>query len=711
MWTPPRAHLKDDLLRTQPARRTERMKITRYLAGLVAAALALTACAPVDDDDPIIEQVWISLDDGVRLAADIFMPRGESESGPYPVLLEYLPYRKDEARSRNYSLYSYFLDAGYIVARVDIRGTGNSEGRTIPYEYSDIELDDGETVIDWLSRQEWSTGSVGMFGASWGGFNSIQMALRDPPALKAFVAVMATDYLYAEDVHYIDGIMHTDSWMMSHDLRNAMPSAPNFVLDEAWEENRFNVEPSVYTYMRQQRDGPWWDRASARGRYEQMKIPGYHIGGWYDGYRNSLPRMLENVDAPVKAMIGPWDHYFPHIAWPAPQVEWRHEAVRWFDHWLKGEDSGILDEPALAVYVREYYAPDPAIETIPGSWRWEDGWPIEGVDHQQWFAQADHGLSPEMTRSATHEIDYKSSVGLAGGGPTMWWGSVTPDQQSMDDDSLVYDSEPLSAPLEILGRPVAKLRVSADATRANWVVRISDVAPDGQVTQVAGAAINGTHRSSARHPEDVVPGEVFPLELELHFTSWIFPADHRIRVAISNSQWPMLWPTTTPMTTTLSIGGDGGSRIELPVVPPGREVRVPAFRDPAPEPRLPGYETLESGNITGYAAITAIERDAEAGEASGVATNSGATRYPWGIERFEEEIEHRTSDEDPASTSVIGRYKLTQELSDRTLEFEQTVEFRSDADDFHLTFHRLLHVDGVLFKEKTWTETIPRDFQ
>ncbi len=579
--------------------------------------------------------------DGIRLAADIYFPAESDDKNRLPVLLEYLPYRKDESRARNYSLYSYFLDHGYAVARVDMRGTGNSEGVTIPYEYSDIELDDGEVIIDWLSKQKWSSGNVGMFGISWGGFNSIQMSMRNPPALKAFVAMMSTEYLYQEDVHYMDGIMHTDSWMMSNDLSNAIPGAPEFKLDEEWETNRFNVEPSVYAYMRQQREGPFWDRASARGQYEKIRVPGYHIGGWYDGYRNSLPRMLENVETPVKAMIGPWDHDYPHNAWHAPRVEWRHEAVRWFDHWLKGEDTGILEEPDFAVYVRNYYAPDPVLDTIPGHWRWEDGWPVERTDHQAWYASADRGLSVEQSEVATHNMTYKASVGLEGGGPTMWWGSITPDQQPMDDHSLVYDSEPLDAPLEILGRPVAKLNVSASASRANWVVRISDVAPDGQVTQVAGAAFNGTHRNSAREPEDIVPGEEFPLEIKLHFTSWVFPKGHRIRVAISNAQWPMLWPTSMPMESTLTIGGENGARVVLPVIPQGEE-RTPSFKDPVPGPQLEGYATLDSGNSTGYAAITSIEHDAESGEATGFARNTGASRYPWGIKRFEEEIEHRS---------------------------------------------------------------------
>ncbi|MEC7859947.1 MAG: CocE/NonD family hydrolase [Pseudomonadota bacterium] len=657
-----------------------------------------------------ITEVWIPMDDGIRLATDIYWPSDFKEEESYPVLLEYIPYRKDESRGRNYPLYSYFLDHGYIVARVDMRGTGNSEGKVIPYEYSEIELDDGEEVIAWLASQNWSSGNVGMFGISWGGFNSIQMAMRNPPALKAFVAVMATEYLYEEDVHYIDGIMVAgDSWMMSNDLYNSLPGAPEFKMDEEWYKNRFDVEPSVYNYMREQRDGEFWDRASAKNKYATIKVPGYHIGGWYDGYRNSLPRMIENVSAPVKAMIGPWDHDFPHNAALLPQVEWRHEAVRWFDQWLKNENTGILEEPKFAIYVRDYHPPDDSIEYIPGYWRWEDGWPAKDTKKMVWFAQEDNKLLGTTSTSSEHHLTNKPSIGLEGGGPTMWWGSIPPDQAPMDKDSLVYDSDTLKEPLEILGRPIARLNVSADATRANWVVRISDIAPDGQITQVGGAAFNGTHRNSSREPEDVVPGEKFPLEIKLHFTSWKFNKGHRIRLAISNAQWPMLWPTAYPVSTTLDIGGEGGAQIELPVI--GNNHQTPNFKEPALSPSIDGYEVMDAGNVTGYAAIETIQRDALTGEATGIATNRGATKYPWGTEYFEEEIEQKTNDNDPANSIVVGRYKITQELSDRVLVFEQNVEFKSDPENFNLKFHRWVNVNGEKYKEKVWEEFIPRDFQ
>ena len=657
-----------------------------------------------------IREVMIPMPDGIQLAADLYMPADIPAGEHLPVLLEYTPYRKNDSRGSKYRMYTYFIKRGYVVARVDIRGTGNSQGRTIPYEYSEIELSDGDAVIAWLAKQDWSNGNVGMFGISWGGFNSIQMAVRKPPALKAFVALMATEDLYQEDVHYMDGIIHIDSWMMSNDLSNAMPGAPEFRLDEDWLRNRFEVEPSVFTYMREQRDGSFWDRASARDKYEQIQIPGYYIGGWYDGYRDSPPRMLEHVKAPVKAMIGPWDHYYPHNAWPAPQVEWRHEAVRWFDQWLKGNDTGILDEPRFAVYVRDWHPPGPGVDEIPGHWRWEEGWPIERSVTKTFYAGQDHGLFSSPSAQATHSLKYKPSVGLAGGGPVMWWGNIPPDQQSMDDYSLIYDSQPLDSPLEILGMPRAILKVSADVSRANWVVRICDVAPDGSVTQVGGAAFNGTHRKSAREPEDLIPGKVFPLEIEMHFTSWVFPKGHRIRFAINNAQWPMLWPTPYQMPTTLAIGGMEGARVELPVVPPA-DRPVPKFKLPEEGPSLPDYASVDSGNVSGYAEIKSIQRDEQSGAAFGIATNATSFRYPWGLEHFEERLEHRTSDLNPAETSVIGIYAVAIDLKDRTIRMEQNVVFKSDLKNFHMNFIRRFKVNGETLHEKQWNETFPRDFQ
>ena len=691
----------------------------KYRFSRLSVILVLASCAMqsvqaqtihVADADITIEEARIEMPDGVRLAADLYYSRTRGRDERQPVLLEYLPYRKTEARSRNLSLYSYFIERGYVVARVDIRGTGNSEGRLIPYEYSEIEHEDGEVVIDWLSRQPWSNGNVGMFGISWGGFNSIQMAVRNPPALKAIIAVDATEDLYQDDVHYMDGIMHLDSWEMSQDLDNARPGAPDYLIDEAYFENRFDTDPWMLTYKSRQRDGSFWDRASARDKYDRIRIPSFHIGGWYDGYRDSLPRMLENVDAPVKALIGPWSHAYPHAPYPNPGMEWRHEAVRWFDHWLKGIDTGIMDEPAFAVYVREWHPPGPFLEYAPGFWRWEDGWPIRRIRHTPFHATPNHGLQRSRADESVHRLRYVPSVGFEAGGPVMWWGDVAHDQRGTDAYSLVYDSDVLDQPIEILGFPRAHIKVSADAPRANWFVRVSDVAPDGTVTQVAGAAFNGTHRESARQPEDLVPGEAFELDIEMHFTSWIFGKGHRIRFAIANAQWPMLWPTPHPMTSSLRIGGEDGARVIMPIVPPEKRP-APEFLPPVSGPTLPGYEALDTGNPSGYGEISSVDRNPQTGVVTATATNTGGYRYPWGTETYRESIRHQTSDENPEHTSMVGSHRMEAHLENRILVWEAELDFSSDADNFYYRYVRRLSENGELVREKKWQKTFPRDFQ
>ena len=658
-----------------------------------------------------LQEAWIPMPDGVRLAADVFMPTGGEVGEKFPVLLEYLPYRKNERRDRNYSLYSYFVERGYVVARVDIRGTGNSEGRTIPYEYSEIEQEDGDVVIDWLSKQSYSSGNVGMFGISWGGFNAIHMAMRNPPALKAIISVAATDDLYQDDVHYIDGIPRlAESWQMSHDLQQARPAAPEYTIDEDYFRDRFDVAPSMMTYIHQQRESPFWDRSSLVRQYERIRIPTFVIGGWYDGYRDTVPRMLENLEAPVKGIIGPWSHYYPHDAYPLPQIEWRREGVRWFDHWLRGSDTGIMDEPAFAVYVRDWHPPGPVLVEAPGEWRWEEGWPIERTRDWTLHAQPNHTLGESVPAGSVHQMRYAPAAGIEAGGPTMYWSDVAPDQKPTDAYSLVYDTAPLAEDTEILGLPHALLSVSASARRANWFARLNDVAPDGTVTLVAGAGFNGTHRNSARDPQDIVPGEVFPLDIEMHFTSWVFPKGHRIRLSVSNSQWPMAWPSRDAMTTTLEIGGDTPARVVLPVIP-YEERPVPPFEASEPDPVYPGFRELDTGNASGYGEIGRIVYDTATHTTRVEAKNTGGTEYPWGTYRYLEQIAHEVSDNSPEVSSMTGEHTIELEIGDHTLVWEAELSFRSDYQNFYYNYIRRLLRDGVLIRERSWEDTVERDYQ
>jgi hypothetical protein len=330
------------------------------------------------------------------------------------------------------------------------------------------------------------------------------------------------------------------------------------------------------------------------------------------------------------------------------------------------------------------------------------------------FPGADNSLGESAPLVGTHSLEYDPTVGMEGGGPVMWWGDLTPDQQPMDDASLVYDSAPLEEQVEILGFPQALLNVSADAPLASWVVRLSDVAPDGSVTQVAGAAFNAAQRESSQNPSALEPGREYPLEIELHFTSWVFPPGHRIRLAISNSQWPMFWPTPYPMTTTLRLGGVDATRVVLPVIP-YEDRPVPGFLPPAePGPGLPGFRraAVAEGTATtsGYAEVDELVYDEQTGVATLVATNADGVIYPWAEARTSQKITHSTNKRDPADTSVRTEYSRTILVDDRELLFEAVLDFHSDLENFYYVYTRRLFENGELLREKTWDETIPREF-
>src|SRR6202166_2003601 len=430
---------------------------------IIASNLCATAAPKASSDLHTVHMVqqWIPMPDGVRLSATLYMPEAAKvkPEEKFPALLEYLPYRKDDSTAaRDYPVHAWFAARGYVSVRVDIRGFGSSEGVPTNREYSEQEQLDCEQVISWLASQPWSTGKVGMFGISWGGFNSIQMAMRHPPALKAIIAVDATEELFHDDIHYIDGMMHFDEFELNMDLAPSMPGAPDYSLDATILGPRFESEPWSLQYFKHQRDGQFW-HAPVRPLSE-IKIPCFLIGGLLDGYRDSIPRMFEQVKAPVKAIIGPWNHTFPNDAEPGPQIEWRDQALRWWDYWLKNRNTGIMEEPPLAIYMQEWHAPDPHLKIVPGKWRGEIGWPPRNVANTTLYLYEAHVLSTAPHKPAFQQLRYVPSVGVEAG---FWWGELLTDQRPVDAFSLTYDSAPLKTDLTILGRPHALLQVTSPA--------------------------------------------------------------------------------------------------------------------------------------------------------------------------------------------------------------------------------------------------------
>ena len=648
-----------------------------------------------------MENVWIPMKDGVRLAATLYMPDAAKPGEKFPALLDYLPYRKDDSTAAgDYPKNAYFARRGYVAARVDIRGFGSSEGRPTDREYSEQEQTDGEQVIHWLATQPWSNGKVGMYGISWGGFNALQMAMRNPPELKAIIATAATEELFHDDIHYIDGMMHVDEFELNMDLAPGMTGASDYTLDEKVLGPRFEAAPWSLEYFEHQRDGQFW-RSPVRPLGE-IKVPCFLIGGLADGYRDSIPRMLEQVKAPVKALIGPWNHSYPNDADFGPRIEWREDAVRWWDYWLKGRDTGVLQDPKLVIFMRHWFPPDPNLATVPGEWRAESGWPPRGTKESAFFLQPNHTLSSVPAQSDVHRLKYVPSIGVEAG---FWWGELLSDQRPVDAFSLVYDSLPLTEELAIMGRPNAMLRASADAPLANWFARLSDVAPDGTVTQVTGAGLSGAQRESMTDPQPLEPGKTYALDVEMHLTTWVFPKGHRIRLSVSNALWPMVLATPYNMTTSLQLGGPNGSRLSLPIVPTtGTLAKVSAPQPAEERPDLKSFGFPWPGEWF-------VTRDEGRQKTTVLWKGKMGAQYPWGKETDLEKLIYEIEDAHPDVNVIQGEAETTFDLKDRVLVWNGHLTFTSDAKNFFYKYTRELRKDGNLIKTKTWEKTIPRDLQ
>jgi len=682
--------------------------LRRFLGVLIlftASSLAGAALPPSAPTHGVrLEKTFIPMRDGIRLAATLYMPANLKAGERVPALLEYLPYRKDDDEAaRDYGTHTYFARRGYVDARVDIRGFGASEGTPPGREYSAQEQQDAEEVIAWLARQSWSNGKVGMLGISWGGFNSIQMALRKPPALKAILAVAATEALFKEDVHYIDGVFHVDEFELTMDLDQGRSGAADFSLNEAVIGPRMDSEPWSLNYMKHQRDSGFW-HAPLRP-IETLAVPAFLIGGMQDGYRDSIPRMLDKVKAPLKAWIGPWNHGFPNGADYGPMYEWRDQAVRWFDYWLKGRDTGVLADPRVVIYQQHWHPPESQSQDIPGEWRAET-WPPAGTTAMTLYLQPEHGLAPAPPAAGRDLLRNVPSAGVEAG---FWWGELLTDQRPVDAFSLTYDSQALNEDVAILGLPRVTLQVAADARLADWFVRLSDVAPDGRVTMVTGAGINGAQRDSMAEPQDLVPGKVYPLSLDLHLASWVFPKGHRIRMAVSNALWPMNWPTPYPLTTTMLLGGDSASRITLPRVPL-HGPPAPAFAAPEPIEEPAGITGIGGGGAAWPGEWTVL-RDEAKQHSTVIWKGKTAVSYPWGRFDHSEQLTYDIDDAHPDLARVQGDSEYIQALKGHVLTWRGRLDVSSDAQTFFYKYTRTLLRDGGVIRTKTWEEPIPRDHQ
>ncbi|WP_435105488.1 CocE/NonD family hydrolase [Arhodomonas sp. AD133] len=518
----------------------------------------------------VIEHVEIPMADGYRLAAKIWLP-ADAEQRPVPAVLEYIPYRKRDFKAvRDAGIHGFFAAQGYAGVRVDLRGSGDSDG-VLQDEYLPQELDDGLAVIRWLARQPWCNGRVGMFGLSWGGFNALQLAALQPPELGAVISVCSSDDRYATDVHYMGGCLLTDnlSWASTMFAYNSCPPDPA-VVGERWRTLWLDRLQSsglwLANWLHHQRRDAFWKHGSVCEDYTAIRCPVFAVSGWADGYTNTVFHLMENLQVPRRGLVGPWGHKYPHMGGPGPSMDFLGECVRWWDRWLGDGDASVDADPMLQVWMQDSVSP--LLTDRPGHWVAVQNWPSEAVRARR-FAISRGCIEASATTVSDEALEVRSplSVGLFAGKWCSYAEStdLPTDQREEDGGSLLLDSAPLEEDLYILGAPSLTVTLTADRPQAMIAARLSDIAPDGAVNRVTYGLLNLSHRFGHETPEPLIPGHREAVMIPLNYVAQHFPAGHRLRVAVSTSYWPLAWPAPEPPALTLHTHG---SHLTLPVYRP-----------------------------------------------------------------------------------------------------------------------------------------------
>ena len=517
-----------------------------------------------------LEHVTIPLSDGTNLAAKIWLPE-HAEAQPVPAILEYIPYRKRDIKAYRDSItHPYFAGHGYAGIRVDLRGSGDSEG-VLQDEYLQQELDDGVEVIKWIAQQPWCDGSVGMIGISWGGFNGLQIAAMQPEELKAVITLCSTDDRYADDVHYMGGCLLTDnlSWASTMFLYNSCPPDPALAGDnwmDLWKERLKGSGLWLKKWLEHQHRDEYWKHGSVCEDFSAIRCPVFAVSGWADGYSNAVFRLLQNLDVPRKGLIGAWGHQYPHLVnLNQGRIDFLNQCVRWWDQWLKGASTAIMDEPMLTVWMQDHISPL-ATENRPGRWVGEDEWPSDNIQDFEYRLQPSQLLPWNDSEEEENVMTIQSplSVGLFGGK----WCSYSADtdlpndQREEDGGALIFDTAPLEEDLEILGSPEVEIELSSNRPVAMVAARLSDVAPDDNATRVTYGLLNLTHRNSHEEPEPLEPGKRYRIKVQMNDVAQVFRKGHSIRLALSTSYWPLAWAPPEPVRLTI-IGGK--SMLRLPM--------------------------------------------------------------------------------------------------------------------------------------------------
>jgi putative CocE/NonD family hydrolase len=517
-------------------------------------------------DVDVIDPVWIPLADGCRLAARVWRPAGSVSAGGVPAIVEAIPYRRrDGTLVGDHGRYAWWAARGFAGVRLDLRGSGDSDG-VLEDEYLESEQDDIAEALAWVARQPWCSGRVGMIGYSWGGFSGLQVAARRPPELGAVVTINSTARRYTDDCHYTGGSVNAHdmlSWattMLAFDARPPDPAIVGPDWRARWRQRLDVAPPMIERWLAHQLEDAYWRHGSVSFDYGAITVPVLAVGGWSDPYRNAVIDLVDHLEGPRFALIGPWAHGYPHVTDPGPRIDFLGECARFFGRYLRGDENGYDAQPVVRSYVQGYDAPAPFQQHRTGRWVSLRTWPGE---RDSVLALHADGLRVGDATPFSRRIGSTQTTGLAAGSWCPYGGPSQPlDQRADDALSLVFDTPPLDEPLEILGFPELHLNVSADRPQALVAARVCDVDPTGVSLLVTRGVLNLAHRDGHDRVVPLEPGVPAEVALRLDAAGHRFERGHRLRLALSPTYWPWIWPS--PRAATLAVSE--GSHLRLPLL-------------------------------------------------------------------------------------------------------------------------------------------------
>jgi putative CocE/NonD family hydrolase len=509
----------------------------------------------------------IIMRDGVTLFADIYYPKGDQK---FPVLLMRSPYDKTHSEFMSYLHPEWYARQGYIVVTQDSRGKYLSEGEFHPFHY---ERQDGLDTIEFVKKLPKSSGKIGMYGFSYVGATQLHPALDNPEGLTAIAPAFTNDGYY-EDWSYTHGatkLAFLQSWSaflsLDQATRKGKPESArklmkiNTTIKEEYDHLPLTDHPLIdkeitsfyYEWLKHPTFDNYWNKWHLGNKYNDFQLPSLHIGGWYDTFIEGTLRNftgMSKYNPNQKLVIGPWYH----MPWTnfVGDIYFGEAAnnviddlqVRWYDHWLKEEQNGIMDEPPVSIFVMG-----------ENKWRQEQEWPLARTQFTPYFVHSkgranslngDGFLSIEPPGLDIPDIyvynplDPVPSIG----GHSCCNPILTPmgpkDQRLVEgrNDVLVYTSEVLTEDLEVTGPVEAIIFASSSANDTDFTVKLVDVHPDGMAINLLEGIQRASYRESNENPQPIIPGKVYEYRFHVGSTSNLFKQGHKIRIEISSSNFP-----------------------------------------------------------------------------------------------------------------------------------------------------------------------------